>query len=67
MTANKVKGKTCIIFINDEFTDKDLKESSLADLCFATVLKDLQARLDPKKFRPLIDNEKPSKPKITPR
>lgn len=58
MTVKKVEKKTYIIFTGETFTDKELKESSLADLCFVTILQNLQAQLEPKKFRPARDNDK---------
>ena len=67
MTDNKVGRKVSLVFKDDHFTTKELKESPLADLLFCSILKEMQASLDPKKFRPTSKELETSNTKITPK
>ena len=67
MTNNKVGRKISLIFKDDQFTTKELKESPLADILFCSILKEMQASLDPKKFRPTSKELETSNSKITPK
>lgn len=49
--------KRILVFKPDGFTEKEIRESSLADLLFCATLRDLQASLEPSKFRPAGKSE----------
>jgi len=66
--TNKEEGrKVSLVFKDDNFTSKELKESPLADLLFCSVLREMQASLDPKKFRPTSKELETKYSKITPK
>jgi len=53
MNEKKVLEGRKLVFQLYDFTSEEIRECSLSDLLFCAVLRDLQLRLEPKKFRPL--------------
>lgn len=68
MKTSDEKKKDCLVFKPENYTAKELRECSLADLLFCDMMREIQKNLDPSKFRPSIEDKKKTKDsKLTPR